>query len=110
MAALTKEYQEKIQKIQVTEQSMQNLLSQRQQLQQQLSEIDTALSEMKTSTRTYRIIGSIMVETDKEKLTKDLSGKKEVVELRIRSIEKQEEKLKEKMKSLQEELMKEMGA
>ena len=110
MAALTKEYQENIQKIQVAEQSMQNFLSQRQQLQQQLSEIDTALSEMKTSTKTFRIIGSIMVETDKEKLTKDLSGKKEFVELRIKNIEKQEDKLKEKMKSLQEELMKEMGA
>ena len=110
MAELDKDSQEKIQKIQQIEQTSQNLLAQRQQLSQQLSEIDTALAESKDSPKVYKIIGSIMVSTDKEKLTKDLTSKKEIVELRIKNIEKQEDKQREKMKALQDELMKEMGA
>ena len=47
-----------------------------------------------------------MVNTNKEELKDTLQKKKESVELRLKTIEKQEERLKEKGKGLQEEIMK----
>ncbi len=84
----------------------QQLALQRQQFQTQLFEIDNALKELKTSTSAYKIIGNIMVSTDKATLTQDLEGKKELMELRISSCEKQEKQLREKVQDLQKTVLK----
>ena len=46
-----------------------------------------------------------MVLSDKDKLEKELKQKKEIVDLRIANLDKEEKKLKEKAKKLQEELL-----
>ena len=46
-----------------------------------------------------------MIKTNKNKLKEELSSRKEVIELRIKNIEKQESKLKEKISGLQKEIM-----
>jgi prefoldin beta subunit len=97
--------QEKINRLQSIEQNMQHLLQQRQQFQMQLMEVDSALEELKKTDRAYRIIGNIMVASEKGVMEKDLSDKKERVSLRIKSVEKQETKLKEQAKTLREEVM-----
>ena len=99
---------EKIGQLQMYEQSLQNILMQKQQFQSQLSEIDSALKEMESSTETYRIVGNIMVLTKKEDLQKELEEKNSSVKLRIKTIEKQEESIREKAQSLQSEIMKGM--
>jgi len=97
--------QEKIQRLQMIEQNLQNFMAQKQQFQSQLFELENALKELGTTSQAYKIIGNIMVASDKEALTKDLEQKKEIAELRISSIEKQEKQLKEKAKKIQEEVM-----
>ena len=47
-----------------------------------------------------------MTLTKKEDLKKDLKEKKEIIELRIKSMEKQETQIKEKASKLQEEILK----
>jgi len=69
----------------------------------QLFEIESSLSELEASSESYRIVGSIMVKTDKDSLKKHLSSSKEGLELRLKSIEKQEEALRRRLASLQEE-------
>lgn len=108
MSELNKQTEQKIQQLQMIEQSINNLLSQKQQFQSQLIEIDSALTEMKDTNEVYKIVGNIMVKGEKEKLKKDLDSKKEIVELRIKTIEKQEKDIKEKAKNLQSEVLKEM--
>ena len=49
-----------------------------------------------------------MVKSDKKTVKKDLKEKQEIVELRLKSIEKQENKLKDKANELQKEVLKEM--
>ncbi len=102
------ETEEKIGRMQLLEQNIQNFLMQKQQFQTQLVEIQSALEELEKSEVSYKIIGNIMVLSKKDKLKKDLESKKEMVELRIKAIEKQEEELKEKAKTLQSEVLKEM--
>jgi prefoldin beta subunit len=103
------ETEKKISQLQMLEQNMQNILSQKQTFQTQLIETEAALSELeKTTGKTYKIIGNIMVSLDKKDLSKDLEDKKEVLTLRLTSIEKQEDQLRQKSSQLQEELLKEM--
>ena len=50
-----------------------------------------------------------MVLSDKSDLKSDLESKKEIVDLRIKNMEKQENQFREKATRLQNEVMKEMG-
>src|SRR3989338_5510267 len=108
MAEVSKESEKKINQLQLIEQSMQNLLMQKQQFQLQQVEIESALKELEKVNEAYKIVGNIMVLSKKDDLKTDLTSKKEVVELRIKNMEKQESQLRDKASKLQEEVMKEM--
>lgn len=84
---------------------MQSLNMQKQQFQAQLFEIEGALKELETSPVAYKIVGGIMIGIDKSALMKEMQGRKELFELRVQTMEKQEKQLKEKAKKLQEEVM-----
>ena len=101
--------EEKINQLSMLEQSIQKISMQKQQFQAQLTEIDSALSEISNKEKAYKIVGNIMVLKPKVDIEKDLNSKKEIAELRIKTLEKQEEKAKEKAKALQEEVMKSLG-
>lgn len=101
-----KEYRENVQQLQMFEQSMQQLALQRQQFQSQLIETDNALKESQTSDKSYKIIGNIMVLIDKQHLQKELKEKQEIINLRIKNIEKQEEQIKKQATDLQQEVVK----
>jgi len=98
--------EEKIQQLNFLEQSMQSVYMQKQQFQAQLVEIESALIELNKTTSAYKIIGNIMVASNKEDLKRDLQDKKEVFTARINVLEKQEEKLKADAQELQKEIMK----
>ena len=73
------------------EQNLQNFIMQKQKFQTQLFEIENALKELKnTKDKTYKIVGTVMIASKKEELIKELKEKKSIVELRIKTIEKQE--------------------
>ena len=96
----------KIEQLQLLEQNIQALLVQKQTFQSQLLEIENSLEELKkVKERPYKIVGPIMVLSDKEELTTELENKKEVLDLRIKSIEKQENDTRERAKKLQEEVI-----
>lgn len=105
---MDKKTQEKIQTLQLLEQNLQNFLMQKQQFQAQLVEIESALSELGKSKEAYKIVGNIMVSSEKESLEKELKEKQETLGVRIRSIEKQENSIKDRAKKLQEEVLGEM--
>lgn len=109
MAEIPKESEKKLSQLQMLEQSMQNLLMQKQQFQVQQVEFESALNELEKVNQAYKIIGNLMVLSDKDSLKEDLTSKKEVAELRIKNLEKQENHLREKASKLQSEILKEMG-
>jgi len=83
-------------------------MQQKQQFQSQMVEAESALNELGSSQESYKIIGNIMVRSQKERLEKELKEKKEILELRISTLEKQEKSIKSRFKELQSEVMKEM--
>ena len=103
---VTKETEQKIGQLQMFEQSLQNFLGQKQQFQVQLVEVESALNELENTDRVYKIVGNIMVESDKNELKADLQSKKEMLELRIKTMEKQEVQVREKASMLQSEILK----
>ena len=109
MAEISKESEKKINQLQLLEQSMQNLLMQKQQFQLQQVEIESALKELEKVNEAYKIVGNIMVLSTKADLKDDLSSKKEIIALRIKNMEKQESQLREKASKLQNEVLKEMS-
>lgn len=108
MAEMSTEAKEQLQRLQMLDQNVQQLAMQKQQFQTQLFELENALREIETSPQAYKIIGNIMVATDKSALKKDLESKKELVDLRIKAFEKQEKQLRDKVKQLQEDVLKNM--
>jgi prefoldin beta subunit len=106
MAEVSKETEQKIAQLQLYEQSLQNILMQKQQFQTQSLEIKSALTELESTKEAYKIVGNIMVASKKEDLKKELESKKETIQLRITTMEKQENQIREKAKKLQEEVSK----
>jgi|SRR3989344_7356283 len=103
---MDKESEKKVQELQLIEQNLSNLLLQKQTFQSRLLENENALSEIEnTKKQSYKIVGNLLVAMDKDKLKKDLQSEKEIFELRIKNIEKQENKLKDRAKELQEEVL-----
>jgi prefoldin beta subunit len=105
MADVSKETEESINQLQLLEQSLQSFLVQKQQFQTQLVEVESALKELETSKESYKIVGNIMVQANKEDLKKDLESKKEMLNIRIKTLEKQESQIKEKSTKLQSEVV-----
>ena len=99
---------EDIIQFQQTQQQLQMLLMQKQNMQIQGSEIVASLNELETmkDSHAFEVVGNILVKKSKEELNKRLKEKDELINLRVSSIDKQIEKLTDKAKKLQEKLSK----
>jgi len=104
---LDKETQQKIQELQILEQNFQQILMQKQAFQIELSETENALSEVaKANDDIFKIIGNIMIKTDKKKTEEELKKKQELLALRLKSIDSEEQNLTKKTEELRAEVMK----
>lgn len=95
--------------MQVLEQRLNNVLLQKQSFQIEFSEIQSALREIQDSKGdVFKVVGQMMVKTDRQKLKEELSSKEKILDLRIKSVEKQENSLMDKLESLRENVLKSM--
>jgi len=97
--------QEKISKLQLIEESLHSYLAQKQQVQAQLLEFESAAESLDGAKSTYKIIGSVMVEQPAAAVKKDLDEKMERIKVRVDSLDKQEKRLKDQADALQKEIM-----
>ena len=111
MVENNREIEEKVAELQMIEQNLQQLLSQKQTIQVQQIETENALEELKkqTTKEVYKIVGQILINSDKNEVERDLNSKKEIFSLKIKNIDKQEEKLREKAKEIQKEILENMN-
>jgi len=106
MENMDKETEQKIGQLQLMEQNLTNFITQKQNFQNQLFEIENALKELEScKDKTYKVIGTVMIASEKKELMKDLNEKKSMVELRIKSLEKQEKAIKDKATGMQKDIM-----
>ena len=104
---ISKETESKIIDLQTMEQNLQNLLMQKQAFQFESNETENAIDEVsKSKDEVFKIVGSIMIKTDNEKILKELKHKSEHLSIRFKSIEKQESELTKRIEELRDEVMK----
>mgnify|MGYP001568270725 CR=1 FL=1 len=102
---IDKQTQEKIQELKNYEQIFQNILIQKQTFQFELIETENALNEISESKDDiFKLIGNIMIKADKKKTEEDLKKRKDLLLLRLRSLESQEKDLTDKTEELKKEV------
>ncbi|MFA5077118.1 MAG: prefoldin subunit beta [Candidatus Micrarchaeia archaeon] len=87
------------------EKQLQMVMLQKHQLQLQLNEISLALEELaKAKSDIYKATGSIMMKTTREDAEKDLKDRKNLFEIRVKTLAQQEEKAKSQLLRLQKKI------
>jgi prefoldin beta subunit len=103
---INKETESQIKELQLLEQNLQSILMQKQAFQMELSEVENALEELaKASGEAYKIVGNIMIKSTKDDLIKELKQKKDLIELRLKSINSQEKSLEEDSENLRKTVL-----
>lgn len=106
----TAELQKQLSEFQDMQRQLQMSVGQRQQLILQIEEIKLAEAELaKTEKDIYRAIGPLLVQTSKTEASGDLKEKKELFEMRVSVLSKQEEKLRPKLDELRKKLEETLG-
>ncbi len=104
--------QERLLRLQQLQQTLQSVLTQKQQLELELTETEQALSELAKMDDTaiiYKSIGSLLVKAEKTKVTTELTERKELLNTRVSVLGKQEERLRTQAKDLQARLQKDLS-
>ena len=100
------EKEKTIHNLQMLEQNLQHILLQKQAFQMELHETQSAMKEIeKSGEDIFKIIGQLMIKTEKEKVKEDLLGKKKFLEIRLKNIEKQEISLSQKLEETRKEII-----
>ena len=102
--------QEQIGKMQQSQQNLQSILMQKQQVEMENAESDRALEELKKAAdgdQVFKYAGSILIKSDKKSLIDELEEKKELSKTKTTVLAKQEERLKASLQE-QEQKIQEM--
>ncbi|MFA4982990.1 MAG: prefoldin subunit beta [Candidatus Micrarchaeia archaeon] len=95
------ELQKKLAEFQDMQRQLQMISGQRQQLILQVEEIKMAEEELSKADKVvYRAVGPLLIETTKTDASSDLKEKKELFEMRVGVLAKQEEKMRPKFDEL----------
>lgn len=90
-----------IMEFQNAQRQLEALLLQKQQILLQLEEIRVAGEELeKGEGKIYRGVGTLLLQSTKEETKKDLGEKKELLDLRMKTLSKQEEMLRKRWNEL----------
>ena len=93
--------QEQIMKMQQSQQNLQVIMQQKQQIEMEKIETDKSLEELRKALdddMVYKQAGSILIKSTKKELIEELEEKKELTKTRSTVLEKQESRLKETLK------------
>jgi prefoldin beta subunit len=104
---LPPQIQEQLVRLQQLQQTLQAVVTQKQQLEIELTEADRAIGELEKlsdQTPVYKSVGSILVKYDRQLLVNELKEKKELYNTRVTVLGRQEERTRERIKELQQKL------
>lgn len=103
---------EQLVRLQQLQQTLQAVLSQKQQLELEKTETQKALAELDKvtdDTPVYKSLGSILMKSDRQKLLVELKEKSELTNTRVTVLGKQEERTRSRLKELQQKLQERLG-
>jgi prefoldin beta subunit len=112
LSRLPPSVQERLLRLQQVQQTLQATLAQKQQVELELTETTNTIEELQKipdDTPIYKSIGSLLIKTDKTKITTELTERKELLNTRTTVLTKQEERLRTQMKDLQTKLQQDLN-
>lgn len=107
LSTLPPQLQEQIMRLQQLQRTLQVVVTQKTQLELELTEINAALNElekMKKGAVIYKSVGSLLLKTDKKSISTELKERKDLVNTRITILTKQEERSRKKVEELQKKI------
>ncbi len=111
ISKLPPQVQQRLLRLQQLQQTLQAVLTQKQQLELELTEVEQALGELEKLTDSatiYKSIGSLLVKAKKGKVTIELNERKDLLNMRTNVLGKQEERLRTQVKDLQTKLQRDL--
>lgn len=112
ISKLPPKVQERLLRLQQLQQTLQSILVQKQNVELELTEIEQSTNELQKlaeDATIYKAVGSLLVKSEKAKVTSDLNDRKELLNVRVNVLGKQEERLRGQLKDLQTKLQQDLG-
>jgi prefoldin beta subunit len=102
----TEEDRKLVEQFQSYQQQLQGIMIQKENLKLQIFEIDRAIEELELSKEkeAYKITGPIMIKKSSEDLKNELKERKENFNLRIKTLEKAENRITNSLKEMEPKL------
>jgi len=104
---LPPEVQTQLVKLQQLQSQLERLSYEKSVIDSELREINKVLEELSSlpaDTSVYKVVGNLLVKKDKSSVEKELNDRKEILELRSRTYQKQEDILKKQFEDLQKKV------
>lgn len=112
LSKLPPNVQERLLRLQQLQQTLQTILAQKQQVEMEKTEVEQTLAELtKTADDAviYKAVGSLLVKSEKTKVTEDLTERKSLLETRSTVIARQEERVRSQVKESQTKLQEDLS-
>ena len=109
---LPPQIQERLLRLQQLQQTLQSILGQKQQVELEIMEINQASDELQKLMEDaviYKATGSLLIKSEKAKVTTELNERKDLLNTRTTVLTKQEERLRGQVKDLQTKLQQELN-
>ena len=112
LSKLPPQVQERLLRLQQVQQTLQTILQQKQQVEMEQSEIDQTLAELQKTADDaviYKAAGSLLLKTQKPKVSEELTERKELLNTRSIVLARQEERLRTQLKDIQAKLQQDLN-
>ena len=112
ISRLPPQVQERLLRLQQLQQTLQSVMSQKQQVDAEQNETEQTLTELQKTADDaviYKAIGSLLVKAEKAKVTEELVERKELLTTRTTVLARQEERLRSQAKEVQTKLQEDLN-
>jgi len=112
ISRLPPQVQERLLRLQQLQQTLQSVLTQKQQVDMEKTEVDQTVAELQKTAddaTIYKAIGSLMVKAEKAKINEELVERKELLNTRSTVLARQEERLRSQVKEAQTKLQEDLS-
>jgi len=111
--SLPEKVKEQVIRLQQLQNTLQALVLQRQTAELELRNVERAIEELEKASEDamiYKSAGPLLVMRDRESLVKELNERKEILNARLKVLERQEERTRERIRELQSSVQRELSS
>ena len=112
ISRLPPQVQERLLRLQQLQQTLQSVMTQKQQVEMEQTEIEQTITELQKTADDaviYKAIGSLLVKAEKVTITAELVERKELLTTRSTVLARQEERLRSQAKEVQTKLQEDLN-